>query len=159
MGPPFSISMEWSGRQQLWFLLQSVGLGYVEGLLLDTLTSFIPSVRRCDYLWTDVAFGPFAAVVTFFGALAIMDGQLHPLLLFGVFLGMLIEHVSLGILLHKIVLKTRKRCDKMCRFLIQSSECLKKVRIRDKKSFKKVENNEKSASFFKKRLEIGFKNK
>lgn len=131
--------MEWTIRQQICFLLQSVCLGAIEGLCLDAITALIPSGKRSVYFWIDVAFGPFAAVVTFFGALAIMDGQLHPLLLFGVFLGMLIEHVSLGILLHKIVLKTRKRCDKMCRFLIQSSECLKKVRIHDKKSFKKVE--------------------
>ena len=159
MGPPFSISMEWTGRQQLWFLLQSVGLGFVEGLLLDMVTSFVPPVRRSGYLWTDLAFGPFAAVVTFFGALVIMDGQLHPLLLFGVFFGMCIEHISVGIFMHKILWKVRQKMRRMCGFsfavVFISGECGYMI----KNSHKKSKNNKKTASFFQKRLEILSKTK
>ena len=139
LGPPFSISMEWTGRQQLWFLLQSVGFGFVEGLLLDMVTSFVPPVRRSGYLWTDLAFGPFAAVVTFFGALVIMDGQLHPLLLFGVFFGMCIEHISVGIFMHKILWKVRQKMRRMCEVFIRGSVYFRRVRLYDKKFSQKVE--------------------
>lgn len=139
MEPPFSIGMEWTGRQQLWFLLQSVGLGFVVGLLLDTVTSFVPPMRRHGYLWTDVVFGPFAAVVTFFGALVIMDGQLHPLLLFGVFFGMLIEHISVGIFMHKVLWNVRRKMRRMYEILIRGSVYLRRVRLYDKNFSQKVE--------------------
>lgn len=88
--------MEWTGNQQIWFFLQSVLLGCVQGVLLDILTGFARVSHRKKWLWTDVVFGPMAAVITFLGALVIMDGQLHPLLLFGVFSGMAIEHLLVG---------------------------------------------------------------
>ena len=88
--------MEWSGGQQISFLLQSIGLGIAQGLLLDVLTGFARIPKHHRWLWTDVLFGPLAALITFFGALVIMDGQLHPLLLFGTFSGMLLEHISVG---------------------------------------------------------------
>ena len=90
------MSMEWSGQQQIQFLMQSVVLGALQGLLLDVITgcTYVGGHRR--WLWTDVLFGPLAGLITFFGALIIMDGQLHPVLLIGIFLGMLIEHVIIG---------------------------------------------------------------
>ena len=88
--------MEWTGRQQILFLLQSIGLGAFQGFALDVITGFTRPLTQRKWLWMDVMFGPMAAVCTFFGALVVMDGQLHPLLLFGVTLGMAAEHVLIG---------------------------------------------------------------
>ncbi len=142
MGPPFSLSMEWTGRQQIWFLLQSVGLGIVEGLLLDTVTSFIPPVKRNCYFWTDVAFGPFAAVVTFFGALVIMDGQLHPILFMGCALGMILEHVILGMWLAKWIYCMRLFFGKIGVFLGSTLKSMGRITKKRRKSRK---NREKRA--------------
>lgn len=92
----FFVNMEWSGRQQIQFLLQSFMLGGLLGLCLDIATGLFTARKRRRWLWSDVLFGPFAAVITFLGALIIMDGQLHPLLFIGVALGMLTEHVTVG---------------------------------------------------------------
>ena len=88
--------MEWSGRQQIEFLLQSCVLGIVQGALLDVMTGLVFIAKHKRWLWTDMIFGPMAAIITFCGALVIMDGQLHPLLFFGVFFGMTLEHVLIG---------------------------------------------------------------
>lgn len=105
--------MEWTGKQQTVFLLQSIILGVMQGFALDVITGFVSSSKRKRWLWTDIAFGPLAAVVTFFGALVIMDGQLHPLLLFGVFLGMAAEHIVVGVWMGRIIRRAR--------FLVQKS--------------------------------------
>lgn len=95
--------MEWTGQQQVFFFLQSVVLGMPVGLLLDVLTGLLDCGGRRHRLWQDVFFGPVAALLIFLGSLVIMDGHLHPLLLFGSFLGMIAEHVSLGWLVRKIL--------------------------------------------------------
>ena len=92
----FFVSMEWTGQQQIQFLLQSIVLGVLQGLCLDLITNLFAGRRRKKWLWTDVLFGPLAAIITFFGALVIMDGQLHPLLFLGIAFGMLVEHVTIG---------------------------------------------------------------
>ena len=99
----FFVSMEWTGQQQIQFLLQSFLLGGFQGLFLDLITSLCAGRKRRRWLWSDVFFGPLAAVTTFCGALAIMDGQLHPLLFFGIALGMLTEHVTIGAILIRLV--------------------------------------------------------
>ena len=103
----FFVNMEWSGRQQIQFLLQSFILGGLLGLCLDIATGLFTARKRRRWLWSDVLFGPFAAVITFFGALVIMDGQLHPLLFIGVALGMLTEHVTVGVYLCREVRDVR----------------------------------------------------
>lgn len=103
----FFVSMEWTGQQQIRFLLQSIILGVWQGLCLDLITSLFTGRKRRRWLWTDVLFGPLAAIITFFGALVIMDGQLHPLLFFGVALGMVAEHVTLGLLMARLLRNVR----------------------------------------------------
>ena len=88
--------MEWSGQQQIQRLLQCVVLGAMQGFMLDVITGFARAGKKRKWLWTDVLFGPFAAVFTFLGALVIMDGHLHPILLIGVCVGMLLEHMTIG---------------------------------------------------------------
>lgn len=95
--------MEWTGQQQIDFLLQSFALGCGQGMLLDILTGLVYINKRRRWLWTDILFGPLAAVVTFFGSLVIMDGQLHPLLLFAVFAGILTEHQIVGVYICRLV--------------------------------------------------------
>lgn len=99
--------MEWTGKQQIVFLLQSVALGVVQGILFDVLTGFGRRASPLRRILLDVLFGILAALITFFGALVIMDGQLHPILFTGCALGLVIEHVTLGILLAKAVFYLR----------------------------------------------------
>ena len=111
--------MEWSGQQQVQFLLQSIYLGTLQGLLLDFMTGFGSVSGRKRWRWSDVLFGPLAALITFFGALIIMDGQLHPLLLFGVFLGMLLEHLTVGGMIRFSVRYVRGMLGDGVRFLLR----------------------------------------
>ena len=104
----FFVNMEWTGQQQIQFLLRSIILGVLQGLCLDLMTSLLVGRKRRRWLWTDVLFGPLAAIVTFFGALVIMDGQLHPLLFFGIALGMLVEHATVGCLIALLLRYVRR---------------------------------------------------
>lgn len=135
--------MEWTGQQQIRFLLQSIGLGMVQGLFLDTITGLVPIVKGQHLLWTDVVFGPMAAIATFFGALVIMDGQLHPLMLFGVLLGMAVEHIGIGAFLCKIIRQARRKIEKGMRavsgFLAEKCTVFGKVCLRGRKVRKKGE--------------------
>ena len=99
--------MEWTGEQQILFLLQSAILGFAQGLAMDFIVGFAPVSNHKTFLWVDIVFGPASAVVTLCGALLIMDGQLHPILLFGIFLGMAISHFSIGRFLCGAVRKMR----------------------------------------------------
>ena len=124
--------MEWTGQQQVWFLLQSIGVGALQGLLLDVATGFVPVTRRKHWLWIDVLFGPAAAIITFCGALVVMDGQLHPLLLFGVFFGMGLEHILVGVWVCCAIRKGRRLLREMQRqirhfwgFCMRLGQCLR----------------------------------
>ncbi len=88
--------VEWTGSQQLLFLLQSGGLGFGLGFLFDVFTGLGRTGSRCQRFWLDSFFGILAALITFFGSLAIMDGVLHPLLFAGILVGFLAEHASVG---------------------------------------------------------------
>lgn len=78
-------------------------LGFGQGALLDCVTVLSQLKGRRRWLWTDVFIGPVLAVITFFGALLICDGQLHPVILFGVLAGMGVEHASIGFLLRWLI--------------------------------------------------------
>lgn len=89
--------MEWSGEQQLGFLLRSAAVGIGIGLLFDVISGFWRGKKYRRQLYAaDAILGVVAALITFFGALIIMDGQLHPVLFCGVLLGMLSEHYIVG---------------------------------------------------------------
>lgn len=91
-------ALEWTGQQQLLFIWQSIGLGMLVGLAFDITTGFCRVTRRRWAIFLlDALFGVQAALITFFGALAIMDGQLHPLLFAGALVGFVIEHGSVGV--------------------------------------------------------------
>lgn len=90
--------VEWTAVQQLSLFLESAGLGLLFGVAFDILggvQSLLP--RRRFLRWTlDILFGVTAAFVTFFAALAKMDGVMHPLLFGGLLLGMAAEHAAIG---------------------------------------------------------------
>ena len=88
--------MEWTGQQQILFLLQSMCLGVVQGVLFDIVTGIGRSFSQSWRVIWDALLGPLTAIITFCGALIIMDGQLHPLLLGGSVIGMLLEHLTIG---------------------------------------------------------------
>lgn len=89
--------MEWNGKQQLLFLIQSSVIGNIVGLLFDGISGYFRgrSYRNCLFV-ADVFLGLVAAIITFFGALVITDGYLHPVLFVGVGIGFVSEHYLLG---------------------------------------------------------------
>lgn len=96
--------MEWTGNQQLLFLLRSCGVGCVVGVLFDILTGWgRVSGNRYAVFVLDTVFGLPAALITFFGALIITDGRMHPLLFAGVLAGMLAEHFLTGRWISKLM--------------------------------------------------------
>ncbi len=89
---------EWTKEQQIWLFLQSGGLGIALGVLFDFFN--IPDKLRCRRrlltFFCDVLFFVLAALVTFYFALAVMDGRMHPLLFCGSIGGFFLEHILLG---------------------------------------------------------------
>lgn len=71
-------------------------MGVMIGILLDIFNGLGRNRSRAYRFWLDVIFGPLAAVMLCLGSLAIMDGQLHPLLLFGAFVGVVLERLTIG---------------------------------------------------------------
>lgn len=118
----FFDDMEWTARQQVWFLLQSICLGLVQGVIFDTMTGAGKRLKPIFRLCLDAAYGPIAGLLLFFGSLVIMDGQLHPLLLVGSALGVVIEHVTVGTYLSKSVAF-------ICRMLQTMVVCLEKTYV------------------------------
>ena len=115
--------VEWTGRQQLLFLLQSGGVGFLLGLLFDILTAVgRVGCRRWRQFLLDALFGIPAALITFFGALSIMDGELHPLLFVGIIVGLLAEHASLGKLVTRVLCAVMRWHNRFWRRLLDGAE-------------------------------------
>ena len=116
--------VEWTGRQQLLFLLQSGGLGFGLGFLFElfTASAFCGGRRRRFLL--DAAFGVVAALVTFFGALAIMDGDFHPLLFAGIGVGFIAEHMGPGAFLRLVLVRVFRTTDRICGWSLDKVEGL-----------------------------------
>ena len=92
----FFVSMEWTGFQQIIFFGESFCLGLIQGAVFDVLSGLGRYTHRCFRLVLDSVLGLLVAMLLFFGAIVIMDGQLHPLLFFGSWLGLITEHASVG---------------------------------------------------------------
>lgn len=134
--------MEWTGWQQIVFLLQSICLGLAQGVLLDLLSGFGRRASPIRRISLDVLFGVLAALMTFFGALVIMDGQLHPILFMGCALGMILEHVILGMWLAKWIYCMRLFFGKIGVFLGSTLKSMGRITKKWRKSRK---NREKRA--------------
>lgn len=93
--------MEWTVYEQMLFFAYSVCLGAMIGIVLNIFSGFGRNRSRVYRFWLDVSFGFLAAIMLFLGSLVIMDGQLHPLLLTGVGIGLLLEHLTMGRYLSK----------------------------------------------------------
>ncbi len=86
------------GREQVRLLLESGGLGLLLGVMFDVCCAVSRGCggKRWLRFCVDAAFGIPAALLTFFGALAIMDGRMHPLLLGGMAVGFWLQHRTIG---------------------------------------------------------------
>ena len=80
---------DWNAAGQFLALWQSLGLGVWMGALFCLESVLVKKCRRWVTLAADALFGVFAAVFTLFGALAITDGKLLPLLFAGEAVGFL----------------------------------------------------------------------
>ncbi len=89
--------MNWSGWQQIGLLAQCVPCGVIIGLVFEINSGLIRCDTRKPFQYClDGIFGVIAAILTFFCALVLMDGQLHPVLFLGVLCGFLMEHFTIG---------------------------------------------------------------
>ncbi len=88
---------EWTLTQQFRLLWQSGLLGVGLGFLF-TFFNVASKMRRCPFrlFLCDMVFCLLAALVTFYFALAIADGRLHPFLFIGSSLGFLLQHLVIG---------------------------------------------------------------
>lgn len=90
--------MEWTWREQIWLLLQCGGLGLLLGTVYDWISVWgqLRRSSRTVIFFLDSLFGLLAALVTFFFALATMDGRLHPMLFAGSALGMAVQRCGIS---------------------------------------------------------------
>lgn len=89
--------MEWTWQQQAHLLLQSGGVGFALGMVYDVFRAAETGrTARVRVFVLDALFGVTAALVTFYAALAIMDGRLHPLLFAGCGIGFAAQRRSIG---------------------------------------------------------------
>lgn len=118
--------MEWTGAQQVALLLESGGLGVLLGLIFDIVGGFVRGGvhSRWRLFLADVFFGLLAALVTFFGSLAIMDGQMHPLLFGGCLLGFLAEHIGPGRQVGRLVCRLRRWMRRVLEAICMGAEAL-----------------------------------
>ena len=100
--------MEWTGREQVLFLWQSLKLGVAIGLLLDGIAALILRDERQGRFVLDVVFGGVTALLVFLGSLVILDGQVHPLLIFGSSIGIIAEHFLIGLWVRNRLLRVRR---------------------------------------------------
>ncbi len=89
--------MQWSGYEQLKLFIASILLGCCLGLLFSL---FNVASKLRHYRWimflSDAMFFAVASIISFFFALAMMDGLLHPLLFCGCLVGFVVFHAALG---------------------------------------------------------------
>lgn len=107
--------MEWLrfGPMSLRMLLWCVVVGVIIGVLFDCASGFGRTVKRRVLFCLDMFLGPLFSLITFFSALVITDGELHPLLFAGVLVGFVVEHVTIGRWISKGVawfIRAAKRC-------------------------------------------------
>ena len=86
-------------NEQMLFFGESVCLGVLLGILLGIFSGLGRNLKRVNRFWLDVLFGPLAGIILFLGSLVIMDGQLHPFLLLGALVGMLLVYMTVGVYL------------------------------------------------------------
>ena len=100
--------MIYSGGEQLLLVLQSALVGMLIGGSLDFNHGIaLKNTHISHVLVLDITWGCLSAVMTFFAALVLTDGQLHPVLLLGLLIGALVEHYTIGRALKWMVCKTR----------------------------------------------------
>ena len=111
------MEIEWSWMQQIAFLMYSIPVGIVLGILLNVFNGFerLMKIRLNNFI-LDVAFAILSAVITFLSALVITDGQIHPVLFIGQLLGFLLVHYFCGKYISKCIYQ-------LCKFLIKVVGC------------------------------------
>ena len=151
--------MEWSGYQQVLFLAPCALIGVAIGGLFDVFSGwFRGRAYRRRLFAADVLLGALSAVITFFGALVVMDGHLHPLLFFGLLFGFLLEHYTVGKMIGRFLCRCHCLLSGLRRKLVRIMQCALAFCVRLAKKVPKCrKNSEKSEInpyFFKKTLDI-----
>ncbi len=87
-----------SAEQQLLLLWQSGALGVGLGVLFDFFNAAAKwrRRRRRFVFLCDVSFFALAGLITFYFSLVWTDGQLHPLLFFGIAVGFVVQYRLFG---------------------------------------------------------------
>lgn len=89
--------MQWSGSEQIRLFAQSILLGICFGVLFSFF-NVASKPRNCRHLLFlgDMLFFVTTSFITFFFAMTMMDGRLHPLLFGGSLVGFVLFHVAFG---------------------------------------------------------------
>lgn len=89
--------IEWTGQQQLLFLMKSIPVGALIGVMFSAINGMERKRVFCFRLFiADVLFFTLSALITFFASLIIMDGHLHPILFGGLMIGFSFVHFLCG---------------------------------------------------------------
>lgn len=122
------LAVEWSSMQQLGFLLKSMVLGCCIGCVLDISGGIWRGKKHRHKMYvSDVVCCILAAVITFFGALVITDGQLHPVLFAGIIFGVIAEHFVVGRWLSLFVYKFLKQLRALAPKMVE--KCVRLVQL------------------------------
>ena len=113
--------LEWGGLQQLALLLRSGLVGIGIGVFYDIVAGLWCGCGKARRFWADVLFCALASLITFFSSLILTNGRLHPVLFFGIAIGLLLEHMTVGKWVsrwaHKIVCMFRAGVSVVASFL------------------------------------------
>lgn len=118
----------------MWFLLESICVGLIQGGVFDIFEGLGRCGTRRRRVWLDIVFGPLSALLLFFCGLVILNGQIHPLLLIGSAIGMLVEHITIGVYLSATVAG-------ICRFCLKSFAVLRHFVVQAGEGYNKIARN------------------
>lgn len=110
--------IEWSGQQQLLFLLKSIPVGAIIGFVFSVINANSRE-RKFSWRWftVDIICSVLFALITFFASLVIMDGHLHPILFVGMVIGFLGVHFLCGRYIVYVIRALRSACGLVLNFV------------------------------------------
>lgn len=96
----------WGSDQQIHLFVYSALVGFGIGVVFDVVNGIGRTYGKTRRFLFDVLFCCFTAIVTFFTSLILNYGYLHPVLILGIFIGLLVEHRVIGCFVSKFVYRS-----------------------------------------------------
>lgn len=96
----------WGSDQQIHLFVYSALVGFGIGVGFDVINGIGRTYAKTRRFLSDVLFCCFTAIVTLFTSLVLNHGNLHPVLILGIFIGMFVEHRVIGCFVSKFVYRS-----------------------------------------------------